>query len=113
MVFGHLNKIEDYYDAYIKPVGEHHPLGDSFFQVYDLAGNVQEWTNSIYSPYPYDANDGRENLDIDGLRTVRGGGFHSMPAKVRSAFRFGANPRSQGYGLGFRVIRDTASVSPP
>ena len=32
------------------------PAGESPYGCHDMAGNVLEWTSSIYKPYPYDAN---------------------------------------------------------
>ena len=40
---------------------------------YDMAGNLFEWTNSLYKPYPYNAADGREDSTGNGSRVIRGG----------------------------------------
>lgn len=53
-------------------VGKFSPQGDTPESVIDLVGNVWEWTNSIYQPYPYDAQDGRETLHSNKWRVLRG-----------------------------------------
>ncbi|MBU6361523.1 MAG: SUMF1/EgtB/PvdO family nonheme iron enzyme [Chloroflexi bacterium] len=58
------------------PVGQYSPQGDSPYGCVDMAGNVWQWTNSLYKPYPYNANDGRENSSDTGGRVVRGGSFN-------------------------------------
>ncbi len=64
------------------PVGAY-PLGASLYGLLDCAGNVWEWTRSLWGTdwkkpqfgYPYDSTDGRENLEAgsDILRVLRGG----------------------------------------
>jgi len=54
------------------PVGHFSPDGDTPEGVVDMVGNVWEWTNSLYWPYPYDANDGRESRQATGFRVLRG-----------------------------------------
>jgi iron(II)-dependent oxidoreductase len=58
------------------PVGRY-PKGASPYGVLDMAGQVWEWTTSIYRPYPYDPKDGRENLMADESRVARGGSSSS------------------------------------
>ncbi len=54
------------------PVGRFSPEGDTPEGLVDMIGNVWEWTNSLYRPYPYLANDGRESRQAVGFRVLRG-----------------------------------------
>ncbi len=59
------------------PVGSYSPQGDSPYGVADMTGNAWEWTSSLFSPYPYRGEDGREDLGAKGGRRVlRGGSFY-------------------------------------
>ncbi|WP_239341553.1 SUMF1/EgtB/PvdO family nonheme iron enzyme [Frankia sp. CiP3] len=85
------------------PVGVF-PRGRSVFNCEDMAGNVFEWTSSVYRPYPYDALDGRENLESAGVRVNRGGGWDSPPRIVRSSLRGDMSaPTVYDRNLGFRL----------
>jgi len=90
------------------PVGSY-PLGASWVGALDMSGNVWEWTSTIYSfPYPYNANDGRENdADVNSKRTLRGGSWNWIAADTRTTARddyAGENVASEWYG--FRCARD-------
>ena len=59
------------------PVGSY-PQGASPYGALDMAGNVFEWTSSIYKPYPYRMDDGREDMnDMSSERVLRGGSWDS------------------------------------
>jgi iron(II)-dependent oxidoreductase len=65
------------------PVGSY-PDGATPEGVLDLAGNVWQWTTSLYRAYPYRADDGREDPNATGARVIRGGS-HSTPAEMLRA----------------------------
>ena len=94
------------------PVGSYSLVGgDSPFSVADMAGNVWEWTSSEFREYPYDATDGRENLDREFLHVVRGGSFDDETSRVRCAVRPGLNHGFADVNLGFRVVWASPSAS--
>ena len=84
------------------PVG-HYPVDAQ--GLYDMVGNVWEWTSSLYKKYPYKLDDGREALTVAGRRVLRGGSFGDSSECVRSAFRFDYSPDVRSDNFGFRVVR--------
>jgi serine/threonine-protein kinase len=86
------------------PVRKYSPQGDSFYGCADMAGNVWEWTRSLKRAYPYDPEDEREDLGLDGFRVLRGGAFSALVRRVRCAFRGRNDPYLRDKDLGFRVV---------
>ncbi len=83
------------------------PEGASPYGVLDMAGNVWEWLSTAYAPYPYRADDGREDPELDSPRVLRGGSFASMRSSfVRCASRSRSAPGRRSAHIGFRVARD-------
>ena len=93
-----------------------HPSGASSYGLLDLLGNVQEWTSTLWGsdtqepdyPYPYQAQDGREDLEADArlhrvYRIHRGGSYRSDPAELRATSRGTSSPTSKLRWRGFRV----------
>ncbi|MBI2294228.1 MAG: SUMF1/EgtB/PvdO family nonheme iron enzyme [Betaproteobacteria bacterium] len=84
------------------------PAGASPYGVLDMAGNAWEWVSSSYRPYPYDANDGREDQKSGPVRATRGGG-HDSPAEETTTTQRGRylsrNPRSGHHNIGFRCAK--------
>lgn len=85
------------------PVFLHSPASDSPFGVVGMSGNVWQWTSSIFSPYPYDASDGREDLDAPGPRVVRGGAWLYSRRLARCSAREGYQPDVKSHTVGFRI----------
>jgi formylglycine-generating enzyme required for sulfatase activity len=71
--------------------------------LYDMAGNLWEWTSSKYQGYPYDPTDGREDLEGRDVRTLRGGSWDYADDLVRCASRLSYAPVSL-LNLGFRLV---------
>jgi len=76
------------------------------FGLFDMTGNVSEWTHSLYLPYPYSDSDGREDPKADGARTVRGGNHSSTAQSARCLVRQKELPDHGSPLLGFRCARD-------
>jgi formylglycine-generating enzyme required for sulfatase activity len=80
------------------------PDGVSPCGALDMSGNVWEWCHSLYKPYPYQAGDGREDLEAEGARVLRGGAFGSNQGIARCASRYYDAPGRYWYGSGFRLV---------
>jgi iron(II)-dependent oxidoreductase len=95
-----------------RPVGTFPP---NPFGLYDLAGNAWEWCSSAWQPYPYKADDGREDL-AGGLKVMRGGCWHFGPFTCRRACRHRHAAHLMYDYAGFRVALhntpETGSESP-
>jgi iron(II)-dependent oxidoreductase len=78
-----------------------------------MSGNVWEWTSTLWGPgladssfrYPYEPQDGRENLTARGEmhRVLRGGAYVNDQAIVRCAYRGDGDPHGKSGLIGFRV----------
>ncbi len=81
--------------------GSYRPNG---FGLFDMHGNVAEWTRSAYRPYPYaDAEAGR-----DDERVVRGGSWYDRPFQATASYRKAYRPYQPVFSVGFRVIVEEA-----
>lgn len=70
----------------------------------DMHGNAAEWTRSLYRPYPYKDDDGRNDLQAQGERVVRGGSWRDRPKHATASFRRPYRPYHKVYNTGFRVV---------
>lgn len=83
-----------------------YPDGDSALGLKDLAGNVHEWTSSIYEAYP----EGKIRYRFGGkanARVLRGGAFNGDLWDLRTSSRFAVNPELRFDGLGVRLAKDS------
>jgi len=75
--------------------------------LYDVHGNAAEWTRSAYRPYPYDADDGPNNIGPEACsekRVVRGGSFYDRPKRCRSSHRCAYPAWQAVHDVGFRIV---------
>jgi formylglycine-generating enzyme required for sulfatase activity len=87
------------------PVGSYE-YGKSIYGVYDMVGNAMEWVSSKFADYPYIAIDGREDLDSDNPRVIRGGSWNSKESVIRITSRAWMPPSSAEFDFGFRCAKD-------
>lgn len=75
--------------------------------LYDMSGNVWEWTSDLYGPYNTDPDTQSDPLgsSVGLARVVRGGGWTSNPRNCRSAARNDSAPGARASTIGFRLAR--------
>ena len=94
------------------PVGSH-PGDASPYEVYDMTGNVKEWTASPYRSYP--GNSVKTVAGADRFKILRGGSYLTPAIFSRTAVRVAVLPTlgpretdgwHSDYTYGFRCARD-------
>jgi formylglycine-generating enzyme required for sulfatase activity len=69
--------------------------------LYDMHGNVAEWTTSVYRPYP---SVGAPVAGAEGMRVVRGGSWDERPVRGTASCRWRYPVWQRLYNVGFRVV---------
>ncbi len=91
----------------IHPV-DSRPQGASPYGCLNMAGNVWEWTSSVYRPYPYDPSDGREDPESQDPRISRGGAWYTYSRSLRCSRRCPEILTVRSNSFGFRVATPAA-----
>jgi formylglycine-generating enzyme required for sulfatase activity len=80
--------------------------------LYDMLGNVWEWTRSEVKDYPYPRDGKCESMNAASTenRVVRGGSWLFTAYHARCAFRYRYEPDDRRDLLGFRVVLCSAPV---
>jgi len=82
-------------------VGEKEP---NAFGLYDMHGNVWEWTYDRYGLYTSDDQTNPTGHPSGSGRVERGSSWRFNADWCRSAYRYGFDPSKKAPGLGFRVV---------
>lgn len=97
-------------------------LHQNAWGLFDMLGNVWEWTSTEFRDYPYRDDDGRESEVGDSgpnaesethdasegapQRVLRGGSWYCDPEDLRCAVRGSGEPGDYPDGIGFRCVQD-------
>ncbi len=104
-IFTHLPYVRQVDDGQMisAQVGQYKP---NPWGLFDMHGNVAEWTLSTFQPYP---SDNRDGVDSHGLKVVRGGSWRDLPERAASAFRLAYEPYQPVWDVGFRVVMEAGA----
>ena len=99
------NRANYYHDKGIKGISAVGCFPPNGYGLYDMAGNVWEWTRSPYAKYPPQAEDKPvDRADDKTRRVLRGGAWDSDAELARCAVRFRVAPDGRHDLIGFRVV---------
>jgi formylglycine-generating enzyme required for sulfatase activity len=69
----------------------------------NMADGVSEWCSTLWKPYPYHPDDGREDLKAEGMRVVRGGNSAEPATWWSPAARHAVRPDQRLETTGLRL----------
>jgi formylglycine-generating enzyme required for sulfatase activity len=74
--------------------------------LFDMHGNVWEWTSDDYCPYAEENVKDPVGECASGLKNIRGGSWYFSAASARCGRRYTHDPGDRGFSIGFRLVRD-------
>jgi formylglycine-generating enzyme required for sulfatase activity len=85
-----------------QPVARKQP---NAFGLYDMAGNMSQWTNDRYADYPGGAVADPAGPEAGATRVIRGGSWNFDASDTRAASRNTVSPDDPTTLVGFRLAR--------
>ena len=94
-----------YYATYNNPYGskEVAQLLPNDYGLYDMSGNLWEWTQDWYGTYSTGSVTNPTGISSASSRVFRGGFWSYAPGYIRASYRNGNVPAYQYYSIGFRL----------
>lgn len=79
------------------------------FGLYDMYGNVGEWTWDVYGAYPEDEQTDPTGVEEGTRRVYRGGGWNDFAKNMRSAYRAAMDQDKSSFNIGIRLVLNAAA----
>ncbi|NUM79612.1 SUMF1/EgtB/PvdO family nonheme iron enzyme [bacterium] len=99
----HGNSAKGIFRAKPLPVGSFAP---NAWNIYDMHGNVWEWCEDDFCPYPDATETDPLRICSAGKKIIRGGSWYFGADIARSGRRYTHEPQDRGPSLGFRLVRE-------
>lgn len=79
------------------------------FGLYDMHGNVSEWTWDSYGEYPEVDQTDPTGAGSGTRRVYRGGGWNDFAKNMRSAYRATMDQEKGSFNIGIRLVRNASA----